>query len=135
MAATFAQGTKIKTTGGSNIAGVHSISGPGMTGDVVDVSDQDTASGFRAYISGLRTGGQVTFDISYTPSDATHQQLITDLKAGQEDNYTITFNSDAGSKTFLFDAIPVGFEVTAPVDGALIASVTLQTTGDVTAPS
>ncbi len=106
MGATFAQGTLLqrRTTVGvaptpdayTTIASVHSITGPSMTGDAVDVSNQDTASGFREYIAGLRTGGQVTFDISYAPADNTHDAsstgLIGDLKDGSEEQWRLVLS-------------------------------------------
>ena len=221
MATTFAQGTLMqrRTTTGSSpvpdtyttIASVHSLTGPGMTGEPLDVSNQDTPSGFRAYISGMRTGGAMTFDISYAPADNTHDAsatgLIGDLKDGSEERWRLIFNTpvttatitavttatpvvvtssshpftngqsvlitgasgmtDLNNKTFVvsdkatnsfelsgfgssqtfsgtctatlqtffqFQGFVSGFEVTAPVDGALMASVTLTSTGDVTQP-
>ena len=223
MATTFAQGTLLqrRTTTGTpptpdvytTVASVHSLSGPSLTGDVVDVSNQDTANGFRAFISGLRTGGTMSFDISYAPADNTHDAsstgLIGDLKDGSEERWRLLLNTPTlentitgatgspevltiGTNTFTdgqsilissatgswgtemngrtfvvserdatsielssfnpsatwsanggtvslqtffqFQGFVSGFEVTAPVDGALAASVTITATGSVTSP-
>jgi len=127
--AIFAQGTTIKKVS-TLIVGATTINA-GLTADVVDVTDQDSTLSFREYIAGLRTGGQITFDINYDPDAASHAALITDLKAGTSAVYNIAM-TDPTPTTYSVTAVPVGFEITAPIDAQLTASVTLQTTGVVT---
>ena len=127
--AIFAQGTKIKKAS-TEIVGATTIT-TGMSADVVEVTDQDSSSNFREYMSGLLTGGQITFDVNYDPDQATHVALVADLKAKTSATYNIVL-TDPTPVTWSVTAFVVGFEVSAPIDAQLSASVTLQTTGVVT---
>jgi len=70
MAKTKAFGTKfvIKGTGDSTytlIGYVKDITGPGESVETVDVTTHDSAGSAREYLSTLREGGEVSFEIEY----------------------------------------------------------------------
>lgn len=121
--------------GGTAIAQVMSISGPGLTADTVDVTSHDSTNAWEEVVVAILRSGEVTFDIVYDPATATHKNaaggLLADLVGRASTTYTLVF-PDSGSTEWVFSAFVTGFEPTEPVDGALTASVTLKPTGDMT---
>ena len=113
------------------IAEVLSINGPTLSRDQIDVTHQATTGGFREFIGGLGDAGEVTFDISYVPSNTTHDVtagLLKWLDSGLKTGFRVEW-SDSPSTNWEFDAQVNGFEVTAAVDEQLKASVTLRLSG------
>ena len=128
-----AYGTALKR-GTVEIAQVTSISGPGISLDTVDVTEHD-GSGWEEVVPTILRSGEVTLEIAYDPAETTHKNvsggLLYDLVQRTKSAYTLTFPS---LHSWTFNAYVTGFEPSAPVDGALTASVTLKITGAVTLP-
>lgn len=117
----------------ATIAEVRDISGPGLSLNAIDVTAH-TPEGWHEFIGGLLDGGEVTFDINWVPSDATHDVttgLVANMLARSVDNYQLVL-PDAANTTWRFAALVTGFEPSEPVDDALTASVTLRITGQPT---
>ena len=132
--AIFAQGTLIaKDSGGgvftTPIAECKTIQGPSMRGELIDVTHQTSPSGFREKLAGLIDGGEVTFEINYVPSNSTHAGLLADFKARARDDYQVQ-PAGGGGVDWQFLGQVVGFELSAPVDGALTANVTVAVVGE-----
>ena len=72
--------TKDVGTGDTVIAEVTTITGPTTSADQVDVTSQESASGFREFIRGLVDPGTVTFDLFYDGTDTSHKALMADSK-------------------------------------------------------
>ncbi len=125
-------GTKL-LRGAVEIAQVQSISGPGLALDTEDVTSHDSPGGWEEVVGTILRSGEVSLDIVYDPKDATHKYatggLLHDLANRVTTTYTLTFPD---STSWSFSALVVGFEPSAPVEGALTASVTLKLTGSVT---
>jgi hypothetical protein len=121
------QGTEAFTT----IAEVMDISGPSLSQGTQEVTPQTAPNRARVFIATLLDGGEVSFDINYEPAGATHDQttgLIKDMTDGTLRNFQTVF-PDAATTTWSFAAFITGFEPSAPVDGALTASVTFKISG------
>ena len=117
----------------TTIAEVMDISGPSLTLNTAEVTSHDSG-GWKETIGTILEGGEVSFDINFVPTNATHSEgsgLIADMLARTVRNFQIVF-PDSGSTTWEFAALVTGFEPGAPVDGALTASVTLEITGEPT---
>lgn len=127
-----AYGTLLKRSG-TTLAEVTNISGPGLTLDALEMTSHDS-SGDREFIGGLMDGGEVTCEVNFLPANATHKQVIADMKARTVTTWSIVW-SDGSSTTWSFSAFPTAFEPSAPVDGKLSASITLKVTGSVTTPA
>lgn len=127
-----AYGTLLKRAG-TTLAEVTNISGPGLALDALDMTSHDS-SGDREFIGGLLDGGEVTCEVNFMPGNATHKQVIADMKARTVSTWSIVW-SDGSSSTWSFSALPTAFEPSAPVDGKLSASITLKVTGSVTTPA
>ena len=125
---------KIGDGGGSEtfttIAEVKDIEGPELELEAKEVTSHDSA-GWREYIGTLLTAGEVSFDLNFIPTHATHSYsagLVKDLVNRTKRNFKLVF-PDGGSTTWTFAALVTGFKPSGPVEDELSAEVTLQVTG------
>jgi hypothetical protein len=134
MAKYSAFGTTLNK-GGVPIVQIKSISGPGLSLDTEDVTTHDSTAGWEEVVATIIRSGQVTFEIEYDPNAATHKNaaggLLYDLASRTANAYTLVFPSTA-AVTWTFTAFVTGFEPSAPVEGALTATVTMKITGQPT---
>lgn len=125
-----AYGTLLKRSG-TTLAEVTNLSGPSMNVDPLEMTSHDS-SGNREFIGGLFDGGEVTAEVNFMPGNATHKQVIADLKARTISTWSIVYPD---ASTYSFSALVTGFEPSAPVDGKLSATITLKVTGSVMTPA
>lgn len=111
------------------IAEVLDISGPALALGTEDATSHDS-NFWREFIPTIREGGDVTFDIQYY-SHTTHDSLIADFNNRTLRNFQVVFPITP-TETWAFAAYVTGFSMSAPVEGKLTASVTLQISGAVT---
>ena len=127
-------GTAFKR-GAVTIAQVMNISGPGLSLDTEDVTTHDSTGGWEEVVGTILRSGEVSLDLVYDPAAATHKYasggLLYDLVQKTAQTYSLVF-SDTGSTTWSFSALVTGYEVSAPHDGALTATVKLKITGQPT---
>lgn len=137
MAKYAAFGTTLKRggTGGTAVAQIESISGPGLELDTEDVTTHDSTGGWEEVVGTILRSGEVSLDIVYDPNAATHKNaaggLLADLVSRTSQTWAITFPSSP-AVSWTFTAFVTGFEPDAPHDGKLAASVTLKLTGQPT---
>ena len=129
---------KIGDGGGSEtfttIAEVRDIEGPELELEAKEVTSHDSPGGWREYIGTLLTGGEVSFDLNFIPTNATQSYtsgLIEDMVGRTKRNFQLIF-SDTGATTWAFTALVTGFKPSAGVEDELLAEVTLQVTGQPT---
>jgi len=118
----------------TTIAEVKDISGPSLSLDTEDVTSHASSGGWEEHIGTILRSGEVSFDINFIPTHATHDAstgLIADMKNRTVRNFQLVF-PDASSTTWAFSALVTGFEPSEPVAGSLGASVTLKLTGEPT---
>lgn len=124
---------KIGDGGGSEtfttIAEVKDIEGPSMEASLEEVTSHDSGNR-REFIATLLDNGEVTFDINYY-SAATQDSLRTDLNNQARRNFQLVFPLPS-PETWSFAAFVTGFQLSAPVEGALTASVTIKLTSAIT---
>lgn len=129
------QGIKVAKGNGASpevftdIPEIVSFSGPGGSGQVIDVTDLDSAAIEK--IMGLPDEGQLTLEINYRPDNAVHAGLRTDRANQTLRNFRITF-TDPGATTWTFAAYVLNFTAQGGVNAAGRASVTLEITGAIT---
>ena len=128
MAATpiSAYGTTLTMTSAGLVAGVKSLSGPGVSVDMLDVSTHDAGTGYRTYVPGLADGGELTLEIVF--DDANEVLWKAEVRAAV-DTYTIVWPATI---TWVFSGLLTGFEPSAAVDGDLSATITVKVTGVIT---
>ncbi len=115
----------------TTIAEVKDISGPSFERATIDATTHSSTGAWKEVVPGLLEPGEVSFEIGFLPTNATHSQtsgLVRDLKNRTKRNFQLVF-TDGGSTTWQFAAYVTGFTPKAPVDGLLGADVTLKLTG------
>jgi predicted secreted protein len=126
-----AHGTLLKRAG-TTIAEVRTISGPSLSVDVDDVTSHDSTDGWEETIATILRSGEVTFDINYVPTAATHKNtsggLLYDFANRSVQTWTLVF-PDTGATTWTFSAFVTKFQPIADPKSALRASVSLKITG------
>lgn len=111
--------------GGSPVAGLTNISGPGISADTIDTSGHDNTDRYRTFVGGPINGGEVSVEGNLTTAIAAG--TIKDaLDSGEEQSCEIAFPN--GTK-WVFGAVVVGFESDAPYDGKMAFSGSLQVSG------
>lgn len=122
--------------GKTEIAQVRNISGPGITLDMVDVTEHD-GEGWEEQIATLLRSGPITADILWDPAEATHKNvaggLVHDLVNKTKSAWSIGLPTTPATE-ISFEGYVTGFTPSMPVEGALTASVTIKATGKVTLP-
>jgi predicted secreted protein len=113
----------------ATIPEISSISGPGGTAAVVDVSD--LASTAKEKRMGLADSGQLTLTLFYIPDNAVHTELRTAYNARTLKQFEITY-TDTGASTDVFSGYVLGFTISGGVDSSVTASVTIEISGAIT---
>jgi predicted secreted protein len=130
--ATIGYGTLLMRKGVA-VAEVKDISGPNLTRTAIDVTHQQSPGRWTQMIKGLKTPGEVTFDINYLPSDASHNAATGILSDFAVDNvidpWSIVFPDGT---VWTFPAFVSEFTPNAPVNDVFTASVTLTIAGQPT---
>ena len=122
-----AKGTTIAVSS-ITVALVYSIGGPSISKEAPEISDlSDDWRHFSG--SGMRDAGEITLGLRYLPSNSTHDSttgLMWHLNNDTKASCVITYPD---AETFSFSGIVTGFDISADLDSALDASVTMKVTG------
>lgn len=130
---------QLSTTSGdtgvfTTIAEVKDITGPAVSLDVIDVTNQDSPGKYEEIVPSIRRAGEVDFDCHFIPQDATQDAdsgLLWLANNAFKRGYRLQLQ-DGLSSYWAFDAYVVGFQTKAPVAGVLTATVKLRITGQPT---
>jgi hypothetical protein len=106
------------------LAGVTSISGPGISREVLDVTAHDSPNAYREFRGGIKDPGELSVDVNYQPQ--VHDVFVGDLDDLDPRNYKLGFPDGT---VWAFPAILTGFEPSVPFDDKLSASLTLKISG------
>ena len=110
------------------IAQIRSISGPGSAGTSIDVSTLDDADNFGRYRGGRVDPGEVSLELVYDATTATHRTLNQLLGSRAEANWELIFGTTTNIETFLGFVNGVGREI--PLDDAVTTEVTIKVTAN-----
>lgn len=116
------------------IAEVKNIQGPGLTLDTLETTTHSSTGAWKEFIGTLLDGGEVTFDVNYVPTNATHGNtsgIISRLRLRAMTNFKLIF-PNVGNTTWLFAGLVTAFNPSAPTDDFLGASVTIKLSGQPT---
>ena len=142
-AAISAYGTLLKreTSFGSGtfvtVAEVKSMTGPGMSVDVLDVTTHSSAASgaWREKRPSLIDPGEISFPINLVPASAGHKALLSDFTTRALVNYKIVF-PDPGLTEWTFNnCFMTQFNAKAETEGILEADITLTLSGAPTFPA
>lgn len=135
--AVSAFGTVVKIGDGASpenfttIAELRNVSGPSLELETIDVTTHNTADPWRQFIGGLLNGGEVSLELNFIPTEATHDPttgLIADMVNRVQRNFQIVF-PDVPVTTWGFTALVTAFEMSSDPADVLQASVTLKLSG------
>lgn len=116
----------------SKIAEVNSISGPGMSREMIDVTSLDSTGGYREFIPSFRDGGQVTLNMNFTRDG--YEELLSDYESDSEVDYEIVL-SDSEKTTIEFTGYVQELPITISTDDKVGNDCTIKVTGQVTVNS
>ena len=111
------------------IPNVTDFSGPGGQASVIDISNLDSLA--REKMMGLADEGQLTFNLNWDPDSTVHQRLNTLRKNRTKAEFKIAL-TDATPTNATFFGYVLGVQLTAGVDAAVKAAVTVEIDGPVT---
>ncbi len=111
------------------IADVYNIGGPGVTRETVDVTTFDSTGGYREFISSLRDGGTLTFDLLFSKTG--YNAMKGDFESDTPVAYTLEL-PDEDDTVIGFDGLVTDFPLNVPLDDKVTISVTIKVTGGIT---
>lgn len=121
-------------TGGTNgaevftdIGEIKGFTGPAMRTGQTEVTHMLSPDGVREFRATLHDPGEVSFQVNLVPSDTQQQGLRADQFARTLRNFRITL-SDADSETIDLTGFVTAFDVSAGIEDALTASVSIKVT-------
>jgi len=106
-----------------------SITGPNQSRDLIEVTNHDSADGFKEYIAGRVDGGEVSVEGNFIASDTAGQIAFhTDIQGGTSRAGFIVLPMSVGA-AWSFSAFAQGFSASFPYDGKLSVSGSLRISG------
>lgn len=112
----------------AKIGDTRDINGPGLTRDTHETTTRDSPNGYKEFIGGLRDGGEVTVDITYSKTGSAYTDLLADFHENTAHNYKLKF-VDGTSREWQFAALVTGMPLQAPLDDKLSLTVPMKITG------
>lgn len=112
------------------VAEVKNITPPNQQTDDVDVTHNSSPSRRREFIAGLIDPGEASFEMNFVPGSASDLRIQGLLTAGTNVNCRITWPNNIN---WDFVGIVKGYEISAATEDAMTATVTIRTTGNITA--
>jgi predicted secreted protein len=123
-ATTLSPGTVFET-----IANVTNIGGPARTRETIDVTAHDSPGGWMEFLGGLKDGGEISLDINYDPTEATHD-LDDDFDDATPRNYRIVILPDTEDEhTWTISGIMTELSDEFPYDDKMGRTMTIKVTG------
>lgn len=109
------------------IAELRDISGPALSRNPIETTNHNDAD--ESFVVGIRRHGEVTFQLGYIPTEASHDDtagLIQSWQNGDKDVFRVTFPDGT---EWVFSGYITNFAPSMPVDDGLVADVSIRTTG------
>ena len=106
-----------------------SIQGPSMTRETIDSTTLDVADGYREYITGLRDGGTLSFDMQFTK--AGYQAMATSFALDEAEAFSLEL-PDTGATKIGFNGYVTDFPLDIPINDVMSCSVSIKISGGIT---
>lgn len=117
----------------SEVAEIHDISGPGIELSTIEATHHLSPDATREHMASLKDLTDLSFEIAFLPQNAKHSLstgFLKDWKDRTRRSYRIEFTDPDGTMWYVKGFV-TGFELGAPVEGLLTASVTIKLTGTI----
>ena len=111
------------------ISEINSITGPGMSRDVIDVTSLDSTSGYREFITGFRNAGTLTLSMNFSRTE--YELMKEDFESDIAVNYEIMLPDDENT-SLEFSGLVTECPLTIPPDDKVTVDITIQISGEVT---
>lgn len=114
----------------TTIGELHDITPPALMRNPIEMTAHNDSE--ETFVVGIKRKGELQFEIGFVPSLGSHDELTGLIKAyndGSRDIYRVTYPD---TSAWLFSGFVTNVGPSAPVDGALVASVTIRPTGTMT---
>lgn len=108
------------------IGQIINITPPQYSRDAIDVTDQDSADGYKESIGGLCDAGNISIELNYDP--AMHNSLLDDLDTAAAIKYELELPTTPAKTATLF-AVLTGFAASTPFDGKATATLEWKVSG------
>jgi hypothetical protein len=119
------------TWGANPVAEVLTISGPNISAEEIEVTNFDSPNGFKEYISGLKDGGTVDFELNWTLTPGGGQEeLRNDLGTGTKRPVVLTFATSPETRAD-FTGLVTAMSWSADPASQVTASVTVRIDGEI----
>lgn len=114
------------------IGNLTSITIPGFSREIYDVTAHDSPNKWREWIGGLLEGGEASCDLNYDPAttldgQTVYMTLVADAESPDPVNYEIELPD--GSKFACALLITEYADIDAPFDGKVTGSITFKLSG------
>jgi len=118
----------------TTIAEVLDITGPGLTSDLVDITNMDSAASWEESLPTILRSGEITFSVNFLPTNTTQSStagLINDFENRTNRNFQLVF-TDTPATTWSISGYVTNVSPSAPVAAQLTMDVTIKLTGQPT---
>jgi predicted secreted protein len=120
------------TINGGDVAEITSVSGPGMSAKMIDVTNHASTSGWAEFVQGIKDGGEISLEGNFYPGDADGQvALHTAFNNGTVDAYVITLPT-AFATSLSFSGLVQKYEIVPAIDKQVGFKVSIKVSGVVT---
>ena len=129
------KGTLFRRWDGTNwvdISEIVTITGPGMSRDVIDVTSLASTGGYREFIAGFREPGTVTLAMIFRRDN--YNTMKSDFEGDALVNYEIYLPDDEYT-SLEFEGLVTELPLTIPTDDKVTMDVTIKISGEVTCNS
>lgn len=117
----------------TTVAEVRDISLDFPESDRVDFTHMTSPNSFRESKASWKGEATCTIDISYVPTNSTHQDLVSDWKNGTERYWKVIFTDDVNSE-LTFDGYVSSFPIELPFEDRVSSNFTIFVTAEPTFP-
>ena len=111
---------------------VTNITLPQLKRDTIDATG--IGDEYRVFVKGMKDSGEITVEMNFAPgsiTDAVIRELFDDGEASAQFRITIPSGGSPSSEQLTGNAILTGYNVTAPLDNKMAATLTFKITGRV----
>jgi predicted secreted protein len=106
-----------------------SIQGPSMTRETIDSTTLDVVGGYREYITGLRDGGTLSFDMQFTKTG--YQAMATSFALDETEAFSLELPDSTQTK-IAFNGYVTDFPLDIPINDVMSCSVSIKISGGIT---
>jgi len=111
---------------------VVSVTGVGAQGEDLDVTNFDSATGYKEFISGLKEGSEVVVEANYLPAATQQLAMMTAVEAGINRNFQLAYTTSSPERTFTFAGSPKGYTINPSATEANRITFTIKISGAIT---